>query len=214
MNKYIAEFIGTFALVLIGTGSVVVNQETDGSVGLIGIAFAFGTVVMSMIYIFGPISGAHINPAVTISFAIGKYFPIKEVPKYIIVQILGAIAASGVLRIMFPNNESLGWTLPSGSILQSFINEFVLTFFLMLSILGVSAHKRNESIAGLVIGLSLVGLILVGGPISGGAYNPARTLGPAILTGNMTALWLYMTSPVLGAIAATFCWKFVKAEKN
>jgi len=212
MKKYLAEYIGTFALVLIGTGAMVIDQHSGGAVGLVGIALAFGMIVMSMVYVFGPISGAHINPAVTIAFAYRGDFPKKQVGPYIIVQILGAVTASSLLRMMFPLNESLGWTIPSGGLLQSFVNEFVLTFLLMLSILGSTAEQKTESLCGLIIGFTLIGLILFGGPISGGAFNPARTLGPAIITQNFTALWLYMVAPPAGAVSAVVLWRYLKAE--
>lgn len=212
MKKYIAEGIGTFALLFCGTGSIIVDQASQGAVGLVGIALAFGFIVMAMIYVFGNISGTHINPAVTIALAVSGRMPKREVPGYIIAQVIGAIIASGLLYLMFPSNELLGGTYPSGSETQSFIMEFVLTFFLMITIMGVTASDKNASIVGIVIGLALIGLIFVGGPISGGSYNPARTLAPAVFSGNYTSIWLYMVAPVLGAICAVFTWDALKNE--
>ncbi len=213
MKKYLAEFIGTFALVFCGTGAVVVNQESEGSLGLIGIAVAFGMVVVAMIYVFGPISGAHINPAVTISLAIGKLMPKKEVLGYLIAQFLGAFLGSLLLGILFPTNPTLGITVPNGSDWQSFSIELMLTFFLMLTILGASSKKEFSNVAGIVIGLVLIGIILFAGPISGGSFNPARTLAPALVAGNFTSVWIYMTAPIMGAIMAMLIWKAFNNEK-
>lgn len=206
MKKYIAEFIGTFALVFCGTGAIIVNQQTNGTLGLIGIALAFGTIISAMIYIFGNISGAHINPSVTIALLIGKLTTTREASFYISAQILGAVLASGLLKLMFPESLTLGTTIPSGELLQSFILEMVLTFFLMLTILGVTSKKEFSNIVGLIIGFVVTGMILFAGPISGGSFNPARSLAPAILSGEFTALWIYITAPTLGAIIAILTW--------
>ena len=147
MKKYLAEFIGTFALVFCGTGAIIVNEQSNGALGLVGIAFAFGIIVSAMIYVFGNISGAHINPSVTIALVTGKLISIKEASFYIFAQILGAILASVLLKIMFSENLTLGATIPSGELVQSFILEFVLTFFLMLTILGVTSKKEFSHFA-------------------------------------------------------------------
>ncbi|WP_017259290.1 MIP/aquaporin family protein [Pedobacter arcticus] len=213
MKKYIAEFIGTFALVFCGTGAIIVNQQSDGSLGLVGIALAFGIIVSAMIYTFGNISGAHINPSVTLALVIGKLTTKREALFYICAQVLGAILASGLLKFMFPKNLTLGATIPSGELLQSFIIESVLTFFLMLTILGVSSKKEFSNIAGLIIGLVVTGIIIFAGPISGASFNPARSFAPAIISGNITALWIYITAPTLGAILAMLVWRlFNKTE--
>ncbi|MFI1773108.1 MIP/aquaporin family protein [Thalassobellus citreus] len=210
MKKYIAEFIGTFALVFCGTGSVIIDQQSNGSLGLVGISAAFGIIVTAMIYTFGSISGTHINPAVTISLAIGKLMPKSDILGYLASQVLGAFLASGLLTLMFPDNLSLGGTLPSGSILQSFSIELILTFFLMLTILGVTSQKETSPLAGIIIGITVTGIILFAGPISGGSFNPARSLAPAIVSGNLTTLWIYLSAPILGAIIATFTWKLIR----
>ena len=213
MKKYVAEFIGTFALVFCGTGAIIVNQQTNASLGLIGIALTFGIIVSAMIYVFGNISGTHINPSVTIALAIGKLTSLKDAAFYIFAQISGAILASVLLKFMFSENLTLGATTPSGELVQSFILEFVLTFFLMLTILGVTSKKEFSNIAGLIIGIVVTGIILFAGPISGGSFNPARSLAPAIVSGNLTALWVYITAPTLGAILAMIIWKsFHKKE--
>ena len=213
LKKYTAEFIGTFALVFCGTGSIIVNEQSNGSLGLIGIAFAFGIIVSAMIYVFGNISGAHINPSVTIALVIGKLTSKRDAAFYISAQMLGAILASILLKFIFSKNQTLGATIPSGELLQSFILEFVLTFFLMLTILGTTSKKEFSNIAGLIIGLVVTGIILFAGPISGGSFNPARSLAPAIISGNLTALWVYITAPTLGAISAVLCWKFINKNK-
>jgi len=214
MKKYIAEFIGTFALVFCGTGAVIVNEQSNGSLGLIGIALAFGIIVSAMIYIFGNISGTHINPSVTIALVIGKLTSKRDAVFYISAQILGAILASGLLKFIFSNNLTLGTTIPSGSLQQSFILEFVLTFFLMLTILAITSKKEFSNIAGLIIGFVVTGIILFAGPISGGSFNPARSIAPAVVSGNISALWLYIIAPTLGAMIAMLVWnRFNKKEK-
>jgi aquaporin Z len=207
MKKYLAEFIGTFALVFCGTGAIIVNEQSNGSLGLIGIALTFGIIISAMIYVFGNISGTHINPSVTIALVIGKLTTLKDALIYVFAQISGAILASILLKFMFSENLTLGATIPSGDLVQSFILEFVLTFFLMLAILGVTSKKEFSSLAGLIIGMVVTGIILFAGPISGGSFNPARSIAPAIVSGNLTALWIYITAPTLGAILAMFAWK-------
>ena len=212
MKKYIAEFIGTFGLVFIGTRSMIVNEHSNGAVGLVGIALAFGLIVTTMIYVFGNISGAHINPAVTISLSIDKQISKKDTLFYVIAQILGAILASILLKILFPENAKLGTTLPSGTLLQSAIMEIVSTFLLMLVILGVTqkGNKESKALAGIVIGAIVLAMIFVAGPISGGSFNPARSIGPALISGNLQHIWLYIIMPIVGAVMATLVWKTVK----
>ena len=212
MKKYLAEFIGTFALVFCGTGAVIVNSLSNGSLGLLGISAAFGIVITGMIYVFGSISGAHINPAVTIALALGKIVPKKEVLGYVVVQILGAFLASVLLCFIFPATETLGETLPSGDVFSSFALEVVLTFFLMLTILGMTSQKEYSHLAGIVIGVFVTGIILIAGPISGGSFNPARSLAPAILSGNIDALWIYIVAPTLGSVLAMLLWKFISGK--
>ncbi len=206
MKKYIAEFIGTFALVFCGTGAVIVNYLSDGSLGLIGISAAFGIIITAIIYIFGTVSGAHINPAVTIALAIGKLLPKKEVLGYVLAQVSGAFSASILLFFIFPTVQTLGETLPSGGVLPSFILEIILTFFLMLTILSVTSKKEHAHLAGIVIGVLVTGIILIAGPISGGSFNPARSIAPAVISGNFSTLWIYIIAPVIGSILAMFLW--------
>ena len=211
MKKYIAEFIGTFALVFCGTGAIVINEVTGGAVTHTGIAITFGLIVMSMIYALGDKSGAHLNPAVTLSFAVNKSFPVKEIVPYLVSQFTGAIVASLLLKILFPTSTSLGATIPFGSNTQSFILEFILTFFLMLVIINVATGSKEQGLfAGIAIG-SVVGLeAMFAGPISGASMNPARSLAPAIVSGELKQVWIYLTAPVLGALSAIPIHRFIK----
>lgn len=210
MKKYISEFIGTFALVFCGTGAVVVNSLSNGSLGLLGISAVFGIMVAAMIYAFGSSSGAHINPAVTIGLFVGNLMPRKEAFRYVLAQIGGAILASGLLSIMFPGSNTLGETLPNGGIVPSMVLEMILTFFLMLTILSFSNNKEQAHLAGAIIGMLLVGIILIAGPISGGSFNPARSIAPALISGDLSGLWLYILAPITGSSLAIVLWNFLK----
>jgi len=203
MKKYFAELLGTYALVFAGTGAIVIDQQTHGSITHAGVAITFGLIVMSMIYTFGDISGAHLNPAVSVAFTIAKKFPVKELAPFIAAQILGATSASLTLKALFPLNEFLGATLPTGSDMQSFILEFILTFFLMLTIIQVSSGSKEKGMfAGLAIG-SVVGLeAMFAGPICGASMNPARSLAPAVVSGHLEHLWIYLVATTLGAVLA------------
>jgi aquaporin Z len=215
MNRLLAESLGTFCLVFAGTGAIVVNQTTGGTVTHVGVALTFGLVVMAMIYALGDVSGAHLNPAVTLGFALGRRFPTRDVPRYIVAQVVGAFAASGLLRVLFPANESLGATLPAGAAWQAFVLEVVLTFILMLVILSVaSVPKERRIVAGIVVG-GVVGLeAMFAGPISGASMNPARSLAPAALTGHVGTLWVYLIAPTVGAMLAVPCWHAINHDSN
>ena len=211
MKKYIAEFIGTFAIVFCGTGAIIINQETSGAISHVGIAATFGLIVMCMIYTFGEISGAQFNPAVTIAFAFAEIFDKKEVLPYIGSQIAGAFLATLILKFLFPMNHNLGATLPTGSQMQSFILEVILTFLLMLVILNVSQGSKETGLfAGIAIGGTVLLEAMFAGPICGASMNPARSLSPAIVSGNIADIWIYITAPILGAILATLTWKALK----
>ncbi|MEO5913117.1 MAG: aquaporin [Luteolibacter sp.] len=203
MKRLLAEFLGTFTLVFAGTGAIVVDQSTGGAIGHAGIALVFGLVVLAMIHTFGDVSGAHLNPAVTIGFASAGRFPWQDVPGYATAQLGGAFAASGLVKILFPDIHSLGATMPAGSVMQSFILEIVLTAILMLVILSVSTGAKEKGItAGIAIGAVIALEAMVAGPISGASMNPARSLAPAIVSGNFQHLWLYPLATVLGALIA------------
>jgi aquaporin NIP len=206
MKKILSEFLSTFFLVFAGTGSIVINQESNGAITHVGIALTFGLVVAAMIYSFAQYSGAHMNPAVTIALAVGNKLPGKEVPLYLISQLAGAFFASFLLRFLFPLNELLGTTLPSGSAMQSFILEIVLTFFLMFAVL--STTKEKNSYAGFVIGFVVLLEAMFAGPICGASMNPFRSLAPAIVSGHFNYVWIYLLAPTFGAILAMFTFKF------
>ena len=215
MKKYVAEAIGTFILIFVGTGSVIVNDVTDGDVSLVGIAMAWGLVVSAMIYAIGDLSGAHINPAVTIAFWIAKRFEGDKVIPYVVAQCIGAIAASALLRLMYPGQESLGSTLPDGTVMQSFILEIVLTFILMFVVLNVTVGAKEKGItAGLAIGSVIAFEVLCGGPISGASMNPARSLAPALVGGQLQSLWLYLMGPVIGAALAVPISHYLHTERE
>ncbi len=213
MKKYIAEALGTFALVFAGTGAIVINDATGGAITHAGIALTFGLVVLAMIYTVGDISGAHLNPAVTIGFWIARRLPGRELAPYIASQIMGALIASGLLRILFPESKVLGATLPAGSELQSFILEFVLTFLLMLTILNVSTGAKEKGItAGIAVG-AVIGLeAMFAGPICGASMNPARSLAPALVSIHLEHLWVYLVAPPLGACAAMFACRCIREQ--
>ena len=210
MKKLTAEFIGTFALVFCGTGAIIINEQSNGAVTHVGIAITFGFIVMSMIYALGNISGAHLNPAVSIAFTVARRFPLKSLLPYIVSQCAGAIAASATLKFLFPANELLGTTLPAGSAMQSFILEFILTFFLMLVIVNVATGSKEQGMfAGLAIGSVVLLEAMFAGPICGASMNPARSLAPAVISGHTENLWIYLTATTLGAIAAIPVWKYL-----
>lgn len=203
MNKLLAELLGTFTLVFAGTGSIIVNDVSGGVIGHAGIALTFGLVVMTMIYAFGDVSGAHLNPAVTLAFAVARRLDWREVPRFIGAQIGGACLASGVLRLLFPTNEKLGATLPAGTAMQSFTLEIILTAILMLVILRVSTGAKEKGItAGIAVGGVIAMEAMFAGPICGASMNPARSLAPALVSGHLEHLWVYLIAPVLGALAA------------
>jgi aquaporin Z len=213
-KKLTAEFLGTYFLVFAGTGAVVIDQITH-SLTHVGIALTFGLVVTALIYTFGHISGAHFNPAVTIGFFLLGDTTKRDAISYVIVQLLGAILASMTLLLLFGNVARLGATLPRGTEIQSFGVEFILTFFLMMIILGSAVHgKAIQSFAGLAIGATVGLEAMFGGPISGASMNPARSIGPAIMSGHMEHLWIYIVATILGAIAAAFVYKFMHEEQQ
>jgi len=205
MKKLLAESIGTFALVFAGTGAIVINAASNGGVTQVGIALTFGLIVLAMIYAIGDISGAHLNPAVTSAFWLSGRFPGRQVFPYIFAQCLGAMAASGILRFLFPSDLTLGTTVPAGTDMQSFVLELILTFLLMFVILNVSVGAKEKGItAGMAIG-AVIGLeAMFAGKICGASMNPARSLAPAIVSGHLEHLWIYLVAPVAGAWLAVF----------
>jgi aquaporin Z len=211
-RRLAAEAIGTFALVFAGTGAIVVDGASGGAVTHVGIALTFGLVVMASIQAFGDVSGAHLNPAVTLAFVVAKRFPARELGGYVAAQCTGAIAASLFLRGLFPHDATLGATLPAGSHGQSFALEIVLTWFLMLVILSVSDGSRERGIlASLAIGGVVALEALFAGPISGASMNPARSLAPALVSGESSGLWIYLAAPVTGALLAVATCRLIRA---
>ena len=203
MKKLLGEFLGTFALIFAGTGAIVINGASGGAITHAGVALTFGLVVLAMIYTLGDVSGAHLNPAVTIAFAAARRFSWSEVPRYIAAQTAGAFAASGVLRVLFPADANLGATLPAGPAMQSFVLEVILTAMLMFVVLGVSTGAKEKGItAGIAVGAVIALEAMFAGPICGASMNPARSLAPAIVSGNLQHLWIYLIAPVLGALIA------------
>lgn len=212
MKKYIAELLGTFALVFCGTGAVVINDVTSGAVSHVGVAMTFGLIVTVMIYAFRGISGAHINPAVTIAFCFTDRFEKKYFWGYLLAQLSGAFIASGILRALFLEHDHLGSTLPFGSWHQSFILEIILTYFLMLVILFVSQNKATSQFTAIAVGATVMLEAMFAGPITGASMNPARSISPAIISGYTADLWIYIAAPIIGAILASITWRYMRSD--
>jgi aquaporin Z len=200
MRRLAAELFGTFALVFAGTGAITVNAVSGGVVSHVGIALTFGLVVLAMIYAVGDVSGAHLNPAVTLGFFAARRFEARWIVPYVAAQGGGALLASGMLRMMFPTHDTLGATIPAGTPLQSFALETVLTCLLMFVILSVATGAKEKGLmAGVAVGSVIALEALFAGPISGASMNPARSLAPALIAGRLDSLWVYLTAPLLGA---------------
>ncbi len=213
MKKYIVESQGTFFLVFAGTGAIIVNTITGGILGHTGVALVWGLIIIVLIYAIGDISGAHMNPAITIAFWAAKRLKGKEVLPYIVAQSVGAIAASFLLSYLFPKDKYLGSTIPSGTWHQSFVLEVMLTFLLMYVVLNVSIGAKEKGFrAGSSIGATVGLMALFAGPISGASMNPVRSLAPAIVSGHTESLWVYMVATILGAILAVFMCRFARNQ--
>ena len=213
MKKFSAEFFGTFALVFAGTGAITVNDVSGGAITHVGIALTFGLIVLAMIYTVGEVSGAHLNPAVTLAFWVAGRFPAAAIAPYLGAQFSGAVAASALLRFLFPAHPTLGATFPSGSLAQSFVLEVVLTFILMLVILNVSTGAKEKGItAGIAVGAVIALEAMFAGPISGASMNPVRSFAPALVTFKFTHQWIYLVAPTLGALLAVFSCRCMKEK--
>lgn len=223
-KKYLAELIGTFVLVFIGTGAAVVAGK---SIGFLGIALAFGLAVLAMVYAIGAISGCHINPAITLAMLVNGKIGSKDALVYIIVQCIGAILASALLFAILTGNPAysiatdglgqngFGTASPGGySMVSGLIAEVILTFIFLMVIFGVTSKAAPAGFAGIPIGLTLTMILLVGIPITGTSVNPARSLGPAIIVGGtaLSQLWLFIVAPVIGAVIAALVWKYLFEE--
>ncbi|MEO1032224.1 MAG: aquaporin [Bacteroidota bacterium] len=215
MKKAFAELVGTFSMVFCGCGAMTVNEITGGAVSHVGIAITWGLIVMAMIYAFGEISGAHFNPAVTIGFAFAKRFRWADVPVYILFQVVGAFLAIGILWILFPESNSFGHTYPVEGFepYKAFILELLLTFFLMVVIINVSTgSKEIGTMAAIAVGAVILLEAMFAGPMTKASMNPARSLAPAVVSGNLQHLWLYLSAPVIGALLAVMSCKLVKED--
>jgi MIP family channel proteins len=205
-----AEFIGTYALVTAGCGAMIVNTLT-GSLTHVGVALTFGLIIAVMIAATGHLSGAHFNPAVTIAFAVTRHFSWREVPVYIASQLVGAIAGTLTLLLLFGPVANLGATLPSGSTLQSFGLEVLLSAVLMFVIISVATDTRAVGeLAALAIGFTVALDALWGGPISGASMNPARSFGPALISVTWVAHWIYWAGPILGAVLGALTYQLLR----
>ena len=213
VRPLVAEAIGTFALVFAGCGAVMVDAKTH-QLGHVGVAISFGLVIMFGIYAVGHISGAHFNPAVTFAFALTRHFPWPRTVAYWGAQVAGALLAAALLRASLGNIADTGATLPSGSQGQSFLWELVMSGFLMFVILAVATDTRAVGeAAALAIGGTIALDAMFGGPISGASMNPARSLAPALVSGNLHALWIYLLAPVIGAALGGLAYQFVRGEQ-
>jgi aquaporin NIP len=213
MKRYIAELVATFFLIFCGTGAMVINTESSGAISHAGVAAAWGLIVTIMIFAYGRISGAHMNPAVTLTLVVLKLHPKKEILPYLGAQALGAFAASMSLRFLFPENDTLGSSLPQGSELQSFVLEFILTFMLMIVILLTSQGRRIEQyFAPIAIGATVGLEALYAGPVCNASMNPFRSLAPAVVSGHTEHLWLYLVATTLGALTAGIYWVWQRTD--
>lgn len=202
MKKIVVEFIGTFLLVAIGCGAIVVSNETGGALEHTGVALTWGLIVMVLIYALGAISGSHINPAVSIALALQKAFPWKQVPGYIVAQVLGALLGAYFLKVVFPADQFLGSSLPSGSWQQSFVLELFLTFLLMFVVIKTAVEQPENNFAPIAIGATVGLEAMFAGPICGASMNPARSIGPALVSGHIEHLWVYVCNYFRGIVGS------------
>ena len=209
MNRLISEFISTFILIFAGTGAIIINDTSGGAITHSGIALTFGLVVFAMIQTFGHVSGAHMNAAVSIAAVAWGKLERRFLVGYICSQLAGALVASLLLKSLFPHHPTLGGTHPSGTEYQSLVLEFFLTFILMISVIGCVNAPGAANLIGPAIG-AVIGLeAMFAGPICGASMNPVRSIAPAIVSGDMTSLWIYIVGPIAGALVAVMVAPFV-----
>ena len=202
-TRLAAEALGTYFLVFAATGAVAVDAVTHGTLGNVGMSLACGLVVFAMIEAIGDVSGAHMNPAVSVGFALAGRFPWRQVPGYVVAQFVGAFAASFTVRALLPESPTLGEHSPHIIASRAFALECLLGLFLMMTILGVTAKAKERGLqAGLAIGAAVFLGVLLAGPISGGSMNPVRSIAPGVVSGRTDELWIYATAPMLGAAIA------------
>ncbi|KAM0054668.1 putative major intrinsic protein [Helianthus debilis subsp. tardiflorus] len=211
-QKLLAELFGTYFLVFAGCGAIMVNNDKNNLLGQTGIAIVWGTAVMVMVYAVGHVSGAHINPAVTIALASCGRFPWKEVPGYVIVQILASIVASGTIWLIFDEtHDHFIGNVPPGSNLQSLVMEIIITFYLMFVISSVATDDRAMGqLAGVAIGSTILLNAMFAGPVSGASMNPARSIGPALVWNEYKGLWVYILGPTIGAIGGAWAYNCMR----
>ncbi|RLM78925.1 aquaporin NIP1-1 [Panicum miliaceum] len=212
VQKIIAEIFGTYFLIFAGCGAVTINASKNGAITFPGVAIVWGLAVMVMVYAVGHISGAHFNPAVTFAFATCGRFPWRQLPAYVLAQMLGSTLASGTLRLMFGGrHEHFPGTLPTGSDVQSLVIEIITTFYLMFVISGVATDNRAiGELAGLAVGATILLNVLIAGPVSGASMNPARSVGPALVSGQYRSVWVYLVGPVAGAVAGAWAYNLIR----
>ncbi|MFC7443913.1 Aquaporin Z [Mesoflavibacter sp. HG96] len=216
MKKYIAELLGTFAMIFCGCGAMTINEVTNGSISHVGVASVWGLIVMAMIYAFGATSGAHFNPAVSIGFAVAKTFAWKEVPKYAFFQLIGATLAIALLWFLFPESKTLGESIPATGFpnYKAAILEFILTFILMTVIINIAKGSKE---VGIMAGIAVGGIILLeamfAGPVTKASMNPVRTIAPALFTGHLSHVVSYIFAHILGAVSAVILHNSFKTTK-
>lgn len=214
-QKIGAEFVGTFILIFASTAGPIVNNKYNGAEGLVGNAATAGLTAMFIILSIGHISGAHLNPSLTIAFAAFRHFPWTQVPAYIAAQVSASICAGFALKGVYHPFLSGGVTVPSVTVGQAFATEFIITFILMFVVTAVATDTRAVGeLAGIAVGATVLLNILISGPTSGGSMNPVRTLGPAVATGNYKHIWLYLVAPVLGALSGAGVYSLIKLRDS
>jgi aquaporin NIP len=214
LRRAAAEGVGVFALVFAGCGAIVAEAEHPGSLGTVGIALVFGLIVMAMVYATGHLSGAHLNPAVTLAFVLTRHLPRTDAAAYLAAQLAGALGAAGLLAAVWPSQPAaLGATIPTVGIGSAFAYEVVLTAFLMFVIMAVATDTRAVGAAAAIAIGGTVGLdALFGGPITGASMNPARSVGPALVAGELHDLWLYVAAPIVGAVLGALAYQLMRGE--